>query len=492
MKLQFKVIFFFLCVLCALCGDIFSQWYTYPTYPEYVGYMEKWPMDYPQLAKLYDLGSAGQASLSHRVYAMRISDNVGQDEQEPSFLYTSTIHGDEVLGYMSMLHLIDTLLVSYGKDALITNLIDSVDIWIAPNCNPDGTYPRGDYTVEQAQRRNVADNFDLNRNFPCPCGNHQYGLYSYFAKEIEAIKGVIDSNNFVLAGDVHGGTEAIIYPWCYTDSSHPPDEEWFNYVGAEYLDTVWEYCQNNGYLTGGIIPCCNGTFESHGAPIDYMLYFNHCRSICLELSIRKLLDESDLERLWGYNYRSLLNYIKQVLYGIRGTVTDALTGEPLNAQVFIDNHDTLNSHVYSHLPHGDYYRPIYEGTYDVTFSCDGYHSKTITGVQVENNKATVLDVQLLDISTDILFQDDNLQAISIDICKDRIKINYHSGIPNNKLFTLEIYNVYGRRLYSLSDSYKNTGSYNVNWDNEKFSSGVYYIKLFSGKDTLIRKAVIVK
>ena len=232
---------------------VFAQWYTYPTYQEYVGYMEKWPIDYPQLAKLYDLGPAGEASLNHKLYAMRISDNVDQDEQEPSFLCIATIHGDEVLGYMSMLHLIDTLLSSYGKDPLITKLVDSVDIWIAPLCNPDGTYPRGDNTVDYAQRRSVADNFDLNRNFSCPCGNHPYGLYGYFAKETEAITGLITMNNFVLAGDIHGGTEAIIFPWCFSASSHPADEEWFKYVGGEYADTVWEYCQHNGYLNQGVI-----------------------------------------------------------------------------------------------------------------------------------------------------------------------------------------------------------------------------------------------
>lgn len=446
-----------LLLLCFLGSTfVYSQWYTYPTYGEYVEYMEKWQEDYPQFAKLYDLGPAGQASLQHRLYAMRISDNVDQNEQEPSFLYIATIHGDEFVGYMSMLHLIDYLLLNYGKDTLVTKLVDSIDIWIAPLCNPDGTYPNGDHTVQYAQRRNVADNFDLVRNFSCPCGNHQYGLYGHFAKETEAITGLVALNNFVLAGDVHGGTEVIIYPWCLFVTSHLADEEWFKYAGGEYADTVWEYCQYNGYLNQGVKPCCDsGMYESHGTFIDYMLYFEHCRTLYLQLSIQKLLDESELERLWGWNYRSLLNYIEQALFGVRGTVTDTLTGEPLNAKVFIENHDTLNSHVYSHLPHGDYYRPIYEGTYEANFSCDGYYPKTITGVETKNNEATILNVKLRKIQTCIIPDINSLKYLSIN--------NWES------ITKIEIYNLMGKKVKTLPANVEN-----INW---KEGNGTYIVRL---------------
>ena len=79
-------------------------------------------------------------------------------------------------------------------------------------------------------------------------------------------------------------------------------------------------------------------------------------------------DASTLPDYWEYNYQALLNYIDQVRYGVRGTVTDSALGWPLEVKVFVEYHDTDSSHVYSHLPHGDFYRPIYEGTYNVTVS----------------------------------------------------------------------------------------------------------------------------
>merc|ERR1712166_571370 len=65
------------------------------------------------------------------------------------------------------------------------------------------------------------------------------------------------------------------------------------------------------------------------------------------------------------------------------------------------NHDIDNSHVYSHLPNGDYHRYLFQGNYALTYSADGYISKTIPSVSITNNEATVLDVQLMQYNVSI-------------------------------------------------------------------------------------------
>ena len=66
-----------------------------------------------------------------------------------------------------------------------------------------------------------------------------------------------------------------------------------------------------------------------------MMYFHQCREFTLELSNVKLLPANQLPAFWNYNYRSLLNYIEQTMFGISGTVTDEATGDPLIAEVYI-------------------------------------------------------------------------------------------------------------------------------------------------------------
>ncbi|MGB6037743.1 MAG: T9SS type A sorting domain-containing protein, partial [Cryomorphaceae bacterium] len=71
----------------------------------------------------------------------------------------------------------------------------------------------------------------------------------------------------------------------------------------------------------------------------------------------------------------------------------AANGQPLVGNVFIVNHDMENSDVFSRLPHGNYHRYLHEGSYDVTFSAEGYQSQTIT-VGISNDQSTVLNVAL--------------------------------------------------------------------------------------------------
>lgn len=62
------------------------------------------------------------------------------------------MHGDEVTGYVLMLHLIDYLLQNYNTNNRIHKIVDSLEIHINPLANPDGTYASSNNTVSGATR----------------------------------------------------------------------------------------------------------------------------------------------------------------------------------------------------------------------------------------------------------------------------------------------------------------------------------------------------
>ena len=88
---------------------------------------------------------------------MKISDNVTVAEDEPEFRYISSLDGNEVVGKEMCMYLINYLVDNYGTDPVVTDLVNSEEIWIMPSANPDGT--------ANASRYN-ANGFDLNRSFP--------------------------------------------------------------------------------------------------------------------------------------------------------------------------------------------------------------------------------------------------------------------------------------------------------------------------------------
>ena len=160
--------------------DEITDWNVYPTYDAYVNMMTQYAANYPSICKLIDAGNTVQG---RKILLVKISDNVNVREDEPQFLYTSTIHGDEVTGYVLMLRLIDSLLTSYGTNSRITNIVNNAEIWINPDANPDGTYHGGNNTVSGATRYNV-NGYDLNRNFPDPV----YGVNSNQQQETFSIQ----------------------------------------------------------------------------------------------------------------------------------------------------------------------------------------------------------------------------------------------------------------------------------------------------------------
>ncbi|NMD13682.1 MAG: zinc carboxypeptidase, partial [Candidatus Cloacimonetes bacterium] len=139
-----------------------KAWDTYPTYDAYVSMMNGFASTYPNLCQIINVGTTvnGRAIL-----VAKISDNVASEEKEPEVLLTSTIHGDETTGWILMLRLIDTLLSQYGTNPRLTNIVNSMELYIGPNTNPDGTYYGGNNTVSNARRYN-ANGVDLNRNYP--------------------------------------------------------------------------------------------------------------------------------------------------------------------------------------------------------------------------------------------------------------------------------------------------------------------------------------
>ncbi|MCD4730852.1 MAG: hypothetical protein K8R74_09650 [Bacteroidales bacterium] len=367
-----------------------DTWDVYPTYDAYVSMMYQFATDYPAICTVY---SIGQSVNTRELLVARISDNVNTDEDEPEFFYTSTMHGDETAGYIFMLRLIDSLLTSYGSATRITNLVDQTEIYINPLANPDGTYAGGNNTVSGATRYN-ANGVDLNRNYPDPeDGPHPDG--NDWQDETVAFMDFAENHHFVMSCNIHGGAEVCNYTWD-TWSPYPADSIWWEYVCHEYADTAQLYSPST-YMDGFDDGITNGYvwYSIAGGRQDYMNYFQQCREFTLELSNQKLLSASSLPSYWGYNRRSLLNYMEQVLFGIHGVITDSITGQPIEAEVFILNHEADSSWVYSEVPVGNYHRPIYAGTYDMRFSAGGYITKVIENVNVTNSNTTLLDVQLV-------------------------------------------------------------------------------------------------
>ena len=361
-----------------------KDWDTYPTYSAYVAMMNGFASSYPNLCQIINVGTTvnGRAIL-----VAKISDNVASEEKEPEVLLTSTIHGDETTGWILMLRLIDTLLSQYGTDPRLANLVNSMELYIGPNTNPDGTYYGGDNTVASARRYNF-NGVDLNRNYPDYDGSLNEGAIQ---PETQSLMDFANAHSFVFGINYHGGAEVVNYPWDYTYTLHP-DDAWFISSSLVYASNA-QANGPSGYFTSvssnGIT---NGAdwYVIAGGRQDWMNYTRNGREVTIECSNTKMPAASTMPDYWNYNYEAMLSYLELALNGIHGTVVDAY-GNPLSATINISGYDNTYSAVETDATHGDFYRYLQPGTYTLTVTTPGYDPQTLQ-VTVSANAMTPVTV----------------------------------------------------------------------------------------------------
>lgn len=461
-------------------GQLIQQWNRYPTYSTYLATMDTFRSQYPQLCEIDTI--LAQTPGGHKILVAHISNNLQDKGTKPSFFYTSTIHGDEPVGYYMMIRLIYYLLHNYATNAQVQELVDNVDIWICPIENPDGTYHTSNNSLNESpySTRYNYHGVDLNRSYP------EVGTVTAtrdLEPEVQAMMNFGAEHHFVMSANMHGGAEVFNYPWDTWPSYQRPhaDDDWWYYVGRKFADTCQHYSSNymneedDGVTEGG------DWYVITGSRQDYYNYYLQCREVTIEVSDNKVLPSNYLPYYWGYIYRSFLNYLKESTYGFQGVVTDSVTGLPLEATVVVENHDDNVSFVSSHLPAGDYHRPIKGGTYQVTYSAPNYYPKTLT-LTATDGHATLQDVALVPYGYGVEDPDKPM----VDIYPNPTAGELHVVLPAEMLeVVMTLYDAAGRRVCQRILSHSESVV-----PMQELPSGVYLLHLTRGGQTVCQQKVV--
>lgn len=467
--------------------DSVMNWNVYPRYQTYLELMYKFASDYPNLCKVID---AGETIEGRKIIFAIISDSVNSKENEPQVMYSSTMHGDETTGYVLMLRLIDYLLKNYNSDSLSTKLVKNLEIWINPLANPDGTYFVSDTTINGARRYNYFG-YDLNRNFPDPV----FGVNQNEQLETKIMRGILEENNFVLSANFHGGVEVINYPWDRWEEGHP-DSLWFALISRKYADTAQTYSTKN-YLVDYDNGITNGFKWTQiiGGRQDYQDYFNDGRETTIELDATKTTPENELNDLWNFNYRSLLQYLEQSLFGLSGTVKDK-NGLPLSAEIQISGDQNYSTSVNADSNSGLFRKMLFPGEYKVIIVSDGFDSLEIENVNISADSLTKLSIEL-DREGTTFVSDNGINSNRINLYQNypnpfNPKTQIEFDLNTAQFISIKIYDSIGNELDTILDDFKAAGTHRIIFDASDYPSGVYFYKLGYGKYSQVRKMILIK
>lgn len=375
-----------------------TEWDAYPTYSEYVAKMAFYAQTYPDLCSLQSIGTT---VYGRDLWVLKISDNVTVKEAQPEFFYTASLHGDELTAFPLMIRLIDHLLRNYGSDPEVTNLVNTTEIFINPLANPDGAYGTLDRDSIRTPLRENANRVDLNRNFPDNfAGIHVDG--EIYQPETQAFMNFAASRNFVLSANFHSGAEVVNYPYDNTRGVKHPDHQYYEQISRAYVKNCNRAAPST-YMTADYDAHVNKPspgvtqgalwYPVTGGRQDYTNFYHNSKEVTIEISNEKTVPGDQLPQFWDYNRQAFLDYIKQANYGFQGKLSDS-SGNPIVAKISIQSHDRLNSHVFSNADHGDYYRLIAAGTYQVTYTAPGYIAQTVK-IKVTDDTATIRNIVFL-------------------------------------------------------------------------------------------------
>ena len=135
---------------------------------------------YPSLAQVVDLTAAYGTPLTHdgnRMYALKISDNVAADEDEPNYLVVSNHHARELMTPELALNTSASILAKYaaGDDAAVRALVDGAQVYVIWTQNPDGLeYVWAVDDLWRKNRRNNGNSYGVDQN-RCAMGPHEGG-----------------------------------------------------------------------------------------------------------------------------------------------------------------------------------------------------------------------------------------------------------------------------------------------------------------------------
>ncbi len=462
-----------------------DDWNYYPAFDEYVDTLYSFAAQYGDLCKVEKIGDS---NLSMGIYALKLSANVAAKEAEPEVLLSSTIHGNEPAGFLFLLRMADYVLKNYGKDDLVTQLLNGTELWLIPLINPDGLYRSDNSTISGATRNNF-NGIDLNRNFPDPDeGMHPDGRA--WQKETVALMEFFEKHNFTMSATYHTGEEVVNYPWDTWSPNYKShaDDEWFRFISSQYADTAQNYSEN-GYMEPYWAPSgiTNGYnwYAIAGGMQDYLNYYRHCREVTIELNFNQMTSGETAPLLWEYNYRSAINYCLTPLTAMTGTIKNE-EGEPLAAKIEVIGYDKDSSHVFADATTGFFCRPLMDGIYSFQMTQQGYDTLIVSNIQIEQGlNFTMSSAIISSIQNESVLEKVKIYPNPSD---NELNIKVEFEIPEQ--ITIEIYDLTGR-LHYLRKVGETRLKEPVSIKTTSLMEGTYFVKITTTRKQFIFRQIII-
>ena len=352
---------------------------------------------FPALAQKVNLSTLPGGVLTHEgreIFALKVSDNVAVDEDEPAIVIAAQHHAREMNSPHMVIGAMGRLLAGYATDPQLQAVVDEYEVYFVPMCNPDGV--NHVWAVDDFWRKNRRNNgngtfgVDLNRNFPFLwglCGtstntNSQIYLGPSPASEPETV--------------IMRNLIATVRPEIYLD---------FHSFGQDVLRT-YAPCANVSTAIAGLIeryvddlrapmffakrdPSASGEApEDHwasGGSLSFLIEIGTSFQPSFSATV------TEEARVWPGVRRAITTWKPS----LRGHVLSAMGSMPIESTItFAPNVFNHGEVTRSRSRDGRYGLWLPLGSWNVTYSAPGHQSRTIPVTVTSYDQPVVQDIIL--------------------------------------------------------------------------------------------------
>ena len=390
----------------AMYGPAMKLQRPYHTYQEIVRRGNELQRLYPSLLQVIEIGRTSQKG--QPIVAFVISRDVRARRDIPSFMIDGCHHSNELMGAEISLAAAEMLVTRYGADPDVTRWVDNLRIVVVPVVNADGhdvvtsgQDPRWRKNTRDTDGNGILnhpDGIDINRNYDFnwagggagePASGRYRGPFPFSEYEPRAIADLARSEHFLLSITYHSQGEVIYYPWNWGGRPAPDDalivslaRSLAGSIPTMKGDTLYR-AEPGAALVGQSYPWLYGTMGT----IDLIVETGLGAAFFPPHDVQGIIDanlkgiRTMLERAGGP--------------GVAVHVTDAATGAPLPATVWLPRIETEEVRRRTTHPRtGTMYRFLPPGGHQMIISHPGYDTQVLSGVTSPANGWKRIDITL--------------------------------------------------------------------------------------------------
>jgi carboxypeptidase T len=301
-----------------------AGWEGFHTYAELNREVSTIAAAHTNIVKRFSIGKSYQG---RDIWAVKVSDNVNVDENEPEVLFDGLHHAREHMTTEMTLAIFKWLVSGYGRDTTITRLVNTREIWIVFIVNPDGQLydiSGGKYRLWRKNRQPTPGSSyigtDVNRNYPyrwgC-CGGSSTNPASLMyrgwkplsAPESTAVYNFVNSR--VIGGrqqirtaiTFHTSGRLVMWPYGYTYANLPSDMTYADY--RTFVAMGRAMAATNGYKPEQ----ASDLYISSGTTRDWEYGAHRIFAFTFELTVGWYADDSTIVSETTRNKKAVLYLI---------------------------------------------------------------------------------------------------------------------------------------------------------------------------------------